>query len=380
MSAPPLRFGSLSIDPPVILAPMAGVSNMPFRRLCRAMGAGLATSEMITARALVEGREKTLQLARFGSDESPRSLQLYGTDARDIGEAVRILVSETAVDHLDLNFGCPVRKVTRKGGGAALPARPALLADILREAVRQSGTVPLSIKFRLGIDETRLYFRETGKIAEAEGCAAVTLHARTAAQLYDGRADWEYIGELKSILAIPVIGNGDIWTGEDALRMMRSTGCDGVAVGRGCLGRPWLFREIRGALSSGEIPPPPDFGGVIDTMLEHARGLVECFGERAGMLNFRKHAGWYTRAFPKSAALRQQLMLIRSLKELEDLLSTLDREIPYPASAHLVHRGKRAGRQKVVLPHGYLDHQSSEREGVAESGAIGRGVDCRPGP
>ena len=367
MSAPPLQLGSLSIDPPVILAPMAGVSNMPFRRLCRTLGAGMATSEMITARALVEGREKTLKLARFSADESPKSLQLYGTEARDIGEAIRILVSETTVDHLDLNFGCPVRKVTRKGGGAALPARPELLTGILREAIARAGTVPLSIKFRLGIDETRLYFRETGRIAENEGCAAVTLHARTAAQLYDGRADWEYIAELKSILGIPVIGNGDIWTGEDALRMMCSTGCDGVAVGRGCLGRPWLFREIRAALASKEIPPPPDFGEVMDTMLEHARGLVECFGDRAGMLNFRKHAGWYTRAFPKSAALRQKLMLIRSLKELENLLSTLDRDIPYPTSAHLVHRGKRAGRQKVVLPHGYLDRETAGTGAVADS-------------
>jgi len=334
---------------------MAGVTNSPFRRICAAFGAGLCISEMITARALVEGREKTFKLARFAPDESPRSLQLYGTRAQDIAEAIRILLGETAIDHLDLNFGCPVRKVTRKGGGAALPARPDLLRDIIREAVRHAGNIPLTIKFRLGIDDEHLYFLEAGRIAEEEGCAGVTLHARTAAQLYDGHADWNRIAELKSRLQIPVIGNGDIWTAQDALEMMESSHCDGIAIGRGCLGRPWLFREILAALENKEIPPPPNFGEMAAIMMDHARGLVEWFGEQPGMLNFRKHAGWYTRAFPRSAALRRDLMMIKSVGELEKLLATVDPSLPYPASAHLVKRGKRSGRQRVVLPSGYLD-------------------------
>lgn len=339
--------------PPVILAPMAGVTNYPFRRICAAFGAGLPISEMITARALVEGREKTFKLARFGPDEAIHSLQLYGTRAEDISEAIRILKDEAKIDHFDLNFGCPVRKVTRKGGGAALPARPELLRRIVREAVLSADEIPLTIKFRLGIDEDCLYFLEAGRIAEEEGCAAVTLHARTAAQLYDGRADWERIAELKAALHIPVIGNGDIWTAEDALEMLHQCRCDGVAIGRGCLGRPWLFREIAAALEGKEIPPPPDFGEMAAIMMEHARSLVEWFGEHAGMLNFRKHAGWYTRAFPRSAALRRELMLITCLEDLGQVLSRVDPSTPYPESAHLVRRGKRSGRQKVVLPEGH---------------------------
>lgn len=353
----PLCLGKLKIGPPVALAPMAGVSNYPFRSLCRSFGAGLFISEMITARALVEGREKTLKLASFGPGESPRSLQLYGTVPQDIGAAVRILVAEGLVDHLDLNFGCPVRKVTRKGGGAALPAKPVLLGHVIREAIRNAGDIPLTIKFRLGIDEEHLYFRETGHIAEEEGCAAVTLHARTAAQLYDGHADWNRIAELKALMSIPVIGNGDIWSAQDALEMLGQTSCDAVAIGRGCLGRPWLFRELEAAFRSGEIPPPPNLGEVADTMLAHAQRLVEWFGEAPGMLNFRKHGGWYTRAFPHSAALRRNLMQLKTLEELQNLLAGLDRERPYPANAHQVRRGKRSGRQKVSLPHGYLENE-----------------------
>ncbi|MCJ7753904.1 MAG: tRNA dihydrouridine synthase DusB, partial [Thermoanaerobaculales bacterium] len=238
-----LLVGPIEVSPPVVLAPMAGVTNYPFRRLCRQFGAGLFISEMITARPLVEGREKTLKLADFGPDETPRSLQLYGVDPYYVGEAVRRLVGEGRVDHLDLNFGCPVRKVTRKGGGAAIPGRPRLLASIICAAVNAAGAVPVTVKFRMGIDDDHLTHLESGRVAESEGCAAMTLHARTAAQLYDGSAKWSAIGELKqAVTSIPVIGNGDIWVAEDALRMVKETGCDGVAVGRGCLGRPWLFR------------------------------------------------------------------------------------------------------------------------------------------
>jgi len=335
---------------------MAGVTNYPFRTLCRRFGAGLYISEMITARPLVEGREKTLKLADFGPDESPRSLQLYGIDPHFVGEAVRRLVGEGRIDHLDLNFGCPVRKVTRKGGGAAIPAKPRLLASIVRAAVKAAEEVPVTVKFRMGIDDEHLNFLESGRIAESEGCVGVTLHARTAAQLYDGQARWHAIGELKQTLtSIPVFGNGDIWVAEDALRMVQETGCDGVAVGRGCLGRPWLFRDLDDTFAGREPQTPPTFGEVADLMIEHAQMLVDWFGERQAIISFRKHNGWYTRGFQSSARLRDRLMRVQLLSELEEALATINRQEPFPEHGHLVRRGKRSGTQKVVLPHGFWD-------------------------
>jgi nifR3 family TIM-barrel protein len=353
--------GPIEVSPPVVLAPMAGVTNYPFRRLCRQFGAGLFISEMITARPLVEGRQRTLRLADFGPDETPRSLQLYGVDPHYVGEAVRRLVGEGRIDHLDLNFGCPVRKVTRKGGGAALPARPRLLASIIRAAVRAAGNVPVTVKFRMGINDVYLTYLESGRIAESEGCAAVTLHARTAAQLYDGNARWPAIGELKqAVSSIPVIGNGDIWVADDALRMVRETECDGVAVGRGCLGRPWLFRDLADAFAGRELQTPPTLGEVADIMIEHAALLNEWFGERTAMLSFRKHGGWYTRGFRSSARLRDRLMRVRTLHELKAVLETVDRSEGFPSHGHLVKRGKRSGTQRVVLPHGWLDDPNDD--------------------
>lgn len=351
-----LRIGPIEVAPPVVLAPMAGVTNYPFRSLCRRFGAGLFISEMVTARPLVEGRERTLKLADFGPDESPRSLQLYGVDPHYVGEAARRLVGEGKVDHIDLNFGCPVRKVTSRGGGAALPAKARLLEAIIRAAVGGAGSVPVTAKFRLGIDDRILTFIESGHIAEAEGCAAITLHARTAAQLYDGGARWEAIAELKQkVPSIPVIGNGDIWVAEDALRMVQQTGCDGVAIGRGCLGRPWFFRDLADAFAGRPLQQPPSFGEVADIMIEHARLLVDWCGERQAMLSFRKHAGWYTKGFRSSATLRRRLMRVTSLSQLEEVLAKTDRGEPWPARGHLVRRGKRSGTQKVALPPGYLD-------------------------
>ncbi|MEE4273540.1 MAG: tRNA dihydrouridine synthase DusB [Thermoanaerobaculales bacterium] len=351
------RIGPIELSPPVVLAPMAGITNFPFRSLCRRFGAALFVSEMITARALVEGARKARKLADFGPGESPRSLQLYGVDPHDVREAVRWLVGEGRVDHIDLNFGCPVRKVTRKGGGAAIPIKPRLLRDIVRSAVTAAENVPVTIKFRMGINDELLYSIETGRIAEAEGCAAVTLHARTAAQLYDGGARWEAIGELKAVVgAMPVFGNGDIWEAEDALRMMEATGCDGVAIGRGCLGRPWFFRELADAFAGRDPSPGPTFGEVADIMQEHARLLVDWFeAEESSLMAFRKHAGWYTKGFSGSARLRDRLMRSRTLDELAVVLGDIDRDEPYPANTHLMRRGKRQGTQKVVLPEGYLD-------------------------
>jgi nifR3 family TIM-barrel protein len=347
---------------------MAGVTNAPFRSLCRRFGAGLYVSEMITARALVEGDRKTRKLAEFAPDEKPRSLQLYGVDPRSVGEAVARLVAEERIDHLDLNFGCPVRKVTRKGGGAAIPARPRLLRDIVRAAVSHAGPVPVTIKFRIGIDEDRLTFRDAGRIAEDEGCAWVALHARTAAQHYDGEARWDAIAELKqAVRSIPVLGNGDVWEAWDALRMMRETGCDGVVVGRGCLGRPWLFRELADVFAGREPAPPPRLGEIAELMLEHAELLTRWLGEPSGLRSFRKHATWYTKGFRGSAALRQRLTAVHDRAELAAVLAEVDPEEPFPSRALRVPRGKSGGRQRVVLPEGYLDDPQDATPPVPEA-------------
>lgn len=351
----PLRLGPLTVWPPVVLAPMAGVTNYPFRALCRRFGAGLYVSEMITARPLVEGREKTLKLADFGPDESPRSLQLYGVDPYYVGEAVKRLVGEGRIDHLDMNFGCPVRKVTSKGGGAAIPVKTNLLRQIVRSAVRNAGRVPVTIKFRLGIDDRITTFLDAGKIGEEEGVSAVGLHARTAAQLYDGDARWEAIAELKRHVSVPVLGNGDIWEGADALRMMRMTGCDGVIVGRGCLGRPWLFRDLADVFAGREPSNPPSLRAVVAVMLEHAELLCAFWGERPAIRAFRKHATWYTKGFRGSAELRSRLMTIQTFTDLASALELADQDQPFPPSAMRVPRGKSSGTQQVSLPQGYLE-------------------------
>lgn len=370
----PVKLGPLSVWPPVVLAPMAGVTNYPFRAICRRFGAGLYVSEMITARPLVEGVRKTLKLADFGPEESPRSLQLYGVDPYYVGEAVKRLVGEGKVDHIDMNFGCPVPKVTRRGGGAALPLKRNLLRGIVRAAVQAAEKVPVTIKFRMGVDERLLTYLETGSIGEEEGCAAIGLHARTAAQLYDGEARWEAIAALKDrVRSIPVLGNGDIWEAEDALRMMRSTGCDGVIVGRGCLGRPWLFRDLADVFAGREPQDPPRLGEVFEVMIDHASRLAAWFGEEHAMRGFRRHAGWYTKGFRGSAQLRTRMMSVGSLAELRALAAEVDGAIPFAPAAMRVPRGKTSGTQKVALPAGYLDDlEDSTPPGVeAEDGDSG---------
>src|SRR5881296_363261 len=362
----PVSIGGLSVWPPVVLAPMAGVTNYPFRFICKEFGAGLFVSEMINARPLVEGSDKTLRLADFGPGELPRSLQLYGTGPYYVAEAVKRLVNEGRVDHLDMNFGCPVPKVTRRGGGAAVPVKPNLLRNIVRAAVENAQAVPVTIKFRMGINADYLTFLTAGRIAEDEGCAAVGLHARTAAQLYHGHADWNAIAELKQAVRIPVLGNGDIWEAQDALRMMRQTGCDGVIVGRGCLGRPWLFRDLADVFAGRSPQDPPSFGGVVDVMLDHARLLAAWCGERFGVRNFRKHATWYTKGFPDSTRLRDALIRIDSLADLREILDRIDPDVPFPAHAMRLPRGKRGGTQRVALPDGYLDDLGDATPPAAE--------------
>jgi nifR3 family TIM-barrel protein len=346
-------LGALEVDPPVVLAPMAGVTNAPFRRLCRSFGGGLYVSEMIAARALVEGNPKTLAMASFAEDEPVRSVQLYAVDPAVAGDAVRRLVEEVGVDHLDLNFGCPVAKVTRVGGGAALPVHRALFRSILRAVVRAAGAVPVTVKLRMGTDAAHFTYLESGRIAEGEGVAAVTLHARTAEQYYSGCAEWAAIGALKDAVSIPVLGNGDIWEASDAIAMTAETGCDGVVVGRGCLGRPWLFGDLDDAFAGRPLRRPPALGEVVDVMRTHTRLLCEVFGESNGIRQFRKHAGWYLTGFSVGPAVRRSLGLAGSIGEVDLLLDGLDPALPFPPEAARIARGHTNGPRPVRLPEGW---------------------------
>jgi nifR3 family TIM-barrel protein len=362
-----LALGPVRVAPPVVLAPMAGVTNYPFRAICRRFGAGLYVSEMITARGYTEGHRKTHHLAGFGPDESPRSLQLYGVEPVSLGQATRRLVGEGRVDHLDLNFGCPVRKVTSKGGGAAIPLKPNLLRRLVRAVVSNAGAVPVTMKFRIGTDDEHVTFLGSGRIGEEEGCVAVGLHARTAAQLYDGQARWEAIAALVAHVRIPVLGNGDVWEAWDALRMMRTTGCAGVIVGRGCLGRPWLFRDLADVFAGREPQDPPRFGEVREVMLDHARRLAQWFGETGGMLMMRRYTTWYTKGFPGSAQVRGRLHAIRTVEDLDAALRALPDDLPFPPSAMRVPRGKASGTQRVALPEHYLDDLADDTPPGAEA-------------
>ncbi len=358
-----LQIGPLEVWPPVVLAPMAGVTNAAFRTLCRRYGAGLYVNQMITARALIEGDRKSLEMASFAPDETPRSIQLYGTDPYSIGEATQQLVTDQLVDHIDMNFGCPMKKVTRHGGGAALPWKREHYRSIVRAAVAAAGDVPVTVKFRVGIDDNAITFLDAGRIAEDEGCQAVALHARTAQQLYSGHADWHRIYELKqAVTSIPVLGNGDIWEADDALRMMRTTGADGVVVGRGCLGRPWLFGDLAEVFNGRPVPDRPNLGQILDGMVEHAELLCQWRGVPHGIRDFRKHTGWYLKGFPAGGEMRARLNRIDSLAEMQQIISTLDRSTPFPPGAMRLVRGHRGSPRNVHLPEGWL----SERDGVVQ--------------
>ena len=361
--AQPLHIGPLTVWPPVVLAPMAGVTNVAFRALCRRHGAGLYVNQMVTARALVEGHRRTRELAAFAPDESPRSIQLYGTDPATIAEAVRLLVDGgfdgLGVDHIDLNFGCPARKITRHGGGAALPWKRGLYRAIVRAAVREGGAVPVTVKFRVGINDRAPTFIDAGRIAAEEGCAAVALHARTAEQLYSGTARWDRIAELKGAVAavapIPVLGNGDIWEASDALRMMEVTGADGVVVGRGCLGRPWLFGDLAAAFDGRPLAPRPRLGEVLDGMTEHAELLCEHLGPERGIKDFRKHTGWYLKGFAVGMPVRHRLNHVSSLEELRAEVAALDRDTPFPEGGMRLVRGHSGTSRPVALPQRWLE-------------------------
>lgn len=365
-----LDSGGLSISPPVVLAPMAGITNRAFRRLCREQGAGLYVSEMVTARAFTQRDAKTERITAFDPAESPRSLQFYSVDPGTLREAVTRVVAEDLADHVDLNFGCPVAKVTRKGGGSALPWKTGLYREIVTAAVEAAaGRIPVTVKMRKGIDDDHLTYLEAGRIAADSGVAWVALHARTAQQFYGGQADWSAIARLKDHLAdqgVPVLGNGDIWTAADALRMMGSTGCDGVVIGRGCLGRPWLFGQLADAFAGRSVRPEPDLATVAATYRRHAQLLQTAFGEYIGMREIRKHHAWYFKGYSVRREVRAGLGQVESLAQLDELLTRIDYGQPGPTIPAGGPRGRTSGERSVSLPAGWLDSRDVDARAGAE--------------
>ncbi|MDO5678023.1 MAG: tRNA dihydrouridine synthase DusB [Propionibacteriaceae bacterium] len=355
----PSRPDAVVVELPVVLAPMAGVTNAAYRQLCREQGAGLYVCEMITSRGLVVGDHKTRDMLQFDPGETTRSVQLYGVDADVMAEAARILIREHNVDHIDLNFGCPVPKVTRKGGGGVLPYKRDRLRAIVRETVKAADEfgVPVTIKTRIGIDDDHETFLDAGRIAQEEGAAAIALHGRTVQQAYSGEADWSRIKELVDEVDIPVLGNGDIWEAEDALRMMEETGADGVVIGRGCLGRPWLFGDLAAAFRGEELRLRPKLGAVGQMLLRHAELLMQVMGPR-GIVDLRKHMAWYFKGYPVGE-LRRRFAMVSSYEELEGLVELLDADAEFPVSELGTPRGRQGSpRGKVVLPYGWLDDTS----------------------
>ena len=354
----PLRLGDLTVATPVVLAPMAGITNAAFRQLCREQGAGLYVCEMITSRGIVERIPKTFDMLRFDPGETVRSVQLYGVDPAVMARAAEILCEEFGVSHIDLNFGCPVPKVTRRGGGGVLPWKRDRLAAILTATVKAAARygVPVTMKTRLGIDDDHLTYLDAGRIAQQAGCAAIALHARTVKQAYSGQADWTTIGTLVEALEIPVLGNGDIWEASDALAMVEQTGCAGVVIGRGCLGRPWLFRDLADAFAGRDTRTLPTLGEVAAMVRRHGELMAGLYGERHGLTELRKHMAWYFKGFPVGGDVRRGLAMVSSLAELDDNLARLDPDVPFPVSELASPRGRQGTpRDKVVLPYGWLD-------------------------
>ena len=381
-------IGKYGLSAPVVLAPMAGVTNMPFRALCRQFAPGLVyVNEMVMATPVVHGNTKTNSMVTFSDDEHPRSLQLYGSDPVMMGRAVHVLCDAGRVDHIDLNFGCPAAKVTRRGGGAAVPARPELLRAVLRAAISNAApySVPVTAKFRMGLFDDWLTHLRTGEVCAEEGVAAVAMHARTVEQHYSGEARWEAIGQLKEHLfdlgaTIPVLGNGDIWEAHDAVRMMEQTDCDGVVIGRGCLGRPWLFGDLIDALNGREVRRSRTLAEVFEVMVQHARMLAEHFtnarpdtdGENLAMRDFRKHTGWYMSGYPVGPEARRRFSMIKTLSELEDIVAdtlvAVGPDTPIVEGGERIKRGHTNGPAKVALPDGWLDGQT--RDSLATDNSV----------
>lgn len=364
---PELRIGPLVAPAPVMLAPMAGVTNLPFRLLCRSFGPGLFVSEMVTSRALVEGREASWRMLQHDPLEVPRSVQLYGVDPATVAAAISLIRQRDAADHIDLNFGCPVPKVTRRGGGAALPWKLGLFRLIVARAVEAAGPLPVTVKLRLGIDAEHLTYLDAAEAAVEAGAAAITLHARTAAEHYSGQAHWDAIRELKRVVsAVPILGNGDIFEADDALSLFAATGCDGVVIGRGCQGRPWIFADINSALAGQHTRVRPNLGQVAGIVQRHADLLVDYLGDEArAMRELRGHMSWYLKGYPVGGPARSKAHAIATLADLRALFDSLDLDAPYPGAAAEGPRGRRGGVKTPALPEGWLDSRDLTEEWTA---------------
>lgn len=359
-----LRIGRAILATPVVLAPMAGVTNAAFRTLCRRYSDGLYVSEMVNARGIVEGSPRSLGMVRREDGAPLHSVQLYGSDPRTLGEAVRHVIGDLGVDHVDLNFGCPAPKVTRKGGGAALPVRRVLFGNLVAAAVdaaegASGGTVAVTVKMRIGLDDEHRSFLDAGRAAADAGAAAVALHARTAEQLYSGSADWSAIAELVDALDVPVLGNGDVWAPRDALEMVAQTGCAGVVVGRGCLGRPWIFRDLADAFAGREVAPPPTLGEIVSVMSDHLDLLVDLLGPVNGVRSFRRHVAWYLIGVPVGRDVRNRLVRADEHSEvtatLAELAERADPDLRPPPELVHAPRGHTHGPRRPVIPDGWLD-------------------------
>ncbi len=365
----PLVTERFEVSPPVVLAPMAGITNQAFRKLCREFGAGLYVSEMVTSRALINRNPETIRMVTADPDEKIKSVQLYGVDPKVMGEAVKLLIEENRADHIDINMGCPVPKVTRKGGGAALPWKKDLFSEIVSTAVKTANAtteslgvkkVPISVKMRIGIDQEHKTYLSASRAAAEAGVAWVALHGRTANQMYSGKADWEAIAELVEAMKVydlPVLGNGDIWSAQDALNMVKQTQVAGVVIGRGCLGRPWLFGQLAAAFKGEPIPKDPNLLHITKIMQRHAELLCELYGDYKGIRDIRKHIAWYLKGFSAGGELRTKLALVESLEEFANLLNQLDLDQEFPESIIDKPRGRTGSEKKVSLPQGWLDSE-----------------------
>ncbi len=317
----PLKIGKVTLPNNLILAPMAGVTDLPFRLLCSRQGVGLCCMEMVSAKAILYKNKNTESLLEIHKDEGPVSLQLFGSDPKILSEMAK-KIEERPFSVLDINMGCPVPKVVNNGEGSALMKNPKLVEEIVSSVVK-AVQKPVTVKIRKGFDEEHVNAVEIAKIAEAAGAAAVAVHGRTREQYYAGEADWEIIAKVKEALTIPVIGNGDVTDGQSAERLLTQTGCDGVMIGRAARGNPWIFSQVAAYLEDETVLPKPDIEEVKKTILEHARLQLETKGEYTGIREMRKHVSWYTTGYPNSARLRQVVNLTESFEELCALVESL---------------------------------------------------------
>mgnify|MGYP003159750555 CR=1 FL=1 len=315
-----MKIGNVNIENKVFLAPMAGVTDLPFRLLCREMGCGLLYTEMVSAKAILYNNKNTDALLRVTEAENPIAVQLFGSDPQIMADMAKRL-EERPFDVIDVNMGCPVPKVVNNGEGSALMKNPVLVGQIV-EAMAKAVKKPVTVKIRAGFNDKSLNAPEIAHVIEESGGAAVAVHGRTREQYYSGKADWNIIREVKKAVKIPVIGNGDVFTPQDAKRLVEETGCDGIMVARGAKGNPWIFKQITHYLETGELLPRPSVEELKAMILRHGQMMMEFKGELAGMREMRKHVAWYTAGYPNSAALRNEINSVATLEELTELIGT----------------------------------------------------------